>query len=210
MYDTGHLKAPSLTHSPTHPIEDHNEEILAWTLGKFNHRKLNNIDILLVLTICTCLSDGSSCLMVSPPVRRRRVRYLTIHVTGGVPSLYDTLAVPYTTLPFFYLPRLWRLHVLDAVCYQRLGLVISSVTLIMRCSGKLWNSEHFVKNSQIGIQFQSLIRKLGIVFMIGFDEFVTGGSINVHMVFEKTEFYSKSRFNYMKLQILYFLESPQC
>lgn len=46
--------------------------------------------------------------------------------------------------------------------------------------------------------------------MIGFDELVTGGSINVHMVFEKTEFYSKSRFNYMKLQILYFLESPQC
>lgn len=46
--------------------------------------------------------------------------------------------------------------------------------------------------------------------MIGFDELVTGGSINVHMVFEKTEFHSKSRFNYMKLQILYFLESPQC
>lgn len=126
----------------------------------------------------------------------------------GVPSLYDTLAVPYTTLPFFYLPRLWRLHVLDVVCYQRLGLVISSVTPIMRCSGKLWNSEHFVTNGQIGIQFQSLIRKLGILFMIVFDDLVTGGSINVHMVFEKTEFRSKSHFNYIKLQILYFLECP--
>lgn len=93
MYDTGHLKAPSLTHSPTHPIEEHNEEILAWTLGKFNHQKLNNIYILLVLTICTCLSDGSSCLMVSPPVRRRRVRYLTIHVTGG--SLVCTTHLQY-------------------------------------------------------------------------------------------------------------------
>lgn len=93
MYDTGHLKAPSLTHSLTHPIEEHNEEILAWTLGKFNHQKLNNIYILLVLTICTCLSDGSSCLMVSPPVRRRRVRYLTIHVTGG--SLVCTTHLQY-------------------------------------------------------------------------------------------------------------------
>lgn len=208
MYDTGHLKAPSLTHSPTHPIEEHNEEILAWTLGKFNHQKLNNIYILLVLTICTCLSDGSSCLMVSPPVRRRRVRYLTIHVTGG--SLVCTTHLQYR-IPlcrFFYLPRLWRLHVLDVVCYQRLGLVISSVTPIMRCSGKLWNSEHFVTNGQIGIQFQSLIRKLGILFMIVFDDLVTRGSINVDMVFEKTEFRSKSHFNYIKLQILYFLECP--
>lgn len=40
--------------------------------------------------------------------------------------------------------------------------------------------------------------------MIVFDDLVTGGSINVHMVFEKTEFRSKSHFNYIKLQILYF------